>query len=78
MIEPWNSQQAITPEGDPGATDEPTVAPEAAPVLAAVGILALTRKVANPWTLVGTVALVALGVAAVVVRRWRAPVRPGG
>jgi hypothetical protein len=60
-------------EGLPSATDEPTVPPEAAAVLAAAGVSALTAKLVNRWTLAGTATVVALGVAAVLVRRWRGP-----
>jgi hypothetical protein len=58
-------------------TDEPTVPREAAAVLAAAGVSALTTKLANRWTLAGTATLVALGMAAVLVRRWRGPLTTG-
>jgi hypothetical protein len=71
MIEPGTTERTITAEGISGAADEPTAPPEAAAALAAAGIGVLTKKLANRWTLAGTAALVALGVAAVLVRRWR-------
>ena len=77
MTEPQPIDRGTAVEGLPGATDEPTVPPEAAAVLAAAGVQALTTKLANRWTVAGTVVLGALGLAAVLVREWRGPLRTG-
>ena len=77
MTEPETTERGTTVESLPGATDEPTVPPEAAAVLAAAGVQALTTKLVNRWTLAGTASLGALGVAAVLVREWRGPLRTG-
>ena len=75
MTEPATTGPTTTPQGS--SADEPTVPPEPA-VLAAAGLQVLATKLANRWTLAGAAALVALGVAAVVVRKWRAPLKSGG
>ena len=67
-----------TPEGIDGSADEPTVPPEAAARFAAAGMQVLATKLATRWTLVGTGAVVALVVAAVVIRRWRGAHRAEG
>jgi hypothetical protein len=77
MTEPQPSERGTTVESLPAATDEPTVPPEAAAVLAVAGVQALTTKLANRWTLAGTAVLGALGLAAVLVREWRGSLRTG-
>jgi len=77
MTEPGPTERRTTAQSLPGVTDEPTVPPEAAAVLAAAGVQALTTKLANRWTLAGTAALVALGVAVVLGLRWRGLLRTG-
>ena len=72
MTEPGITEQGNTPQSIPGAADEPTVPPEAA-VLAAAGLQVLATKLANRWTLAAAAAVVAFGVAAVLLRRWHAP-----
>jgi hypothetical protein len=76
MTEPGTADRA-TIEALQGASEEPTVPPEAAAVLAAAGVSALTTKLVNRWTLAGTATLVALGVAAALVRRRRGPLTTG-
>lgn len=61
-----------------GAAEEPTVPPEAAARFAAAGIQVLATKLATRWTLAGTGALVAVVVAAVLIRRWRGSHRADG
>lgn len=78
MTEAATTERWTTPEGIEGAGDEPTVPPEAAARFAAAGIQVLATKLANRWTLAATGALLALGVAAVLVRRGRGPLRAGG
>jgi len=77
MTEPGTTEQRAMLDGLTGAADEPTVPPEAAAVLAAAGVSALTAKLVNRWTLAGSATLLALGVAAVLVRRRRGPLTTG-
>ena len=77
MTEPGISARRTTAESLEGDTGQPTVPPEAAAVLTAAGVGALTTKLANRWTLAGTAALVALVVGAVLVRNWRGPLTSG-
>jgi hypothetical protein len=75
MTEPTISSlrtAADSPEAADAAV-EPSVPAEAAAVLTAAGLGALTEKLANRWALVGTAALAALVVGVLLVRGGRRP-----
>lgn len=80
MTEPRLTARGTAAESLDGvtATGEPTLPPEAAAVLTAAGVGALTTKLANRWTLAGAAALAALVVGVVLVRSWYGPFTSGG
>lgn len=77
MTEPTPTDLTAAEESLAGATSEPTLPPEAAALLATAGVQALATKLVNRWTLAGTATLVALGVAALLVRGWRGALKNG-
>ena len=77
MTEPGITDRSTAGDGLPGANDEPSVPSEAAAVLAAAGVSALTAKLVNRWTLAGTATLVVLGAAALLLRSRSGPLTTG-
>lgn len=78
MTEPGINARGTAPEDLGSAADQPTAPRGAAATLITAGMLALTTKLISRWTFAGASALVAVGVARVLVRRWRGPLRTGG